>query len=96
MSVELGGDVGLVETRSVCAQRIPIRSALRWLLFLFRHLSYISGTALAENVEAHMHGQPATSIMDYLSSAQFWFEPLQNWQSEFLSTAVVVVLSIFL
>jgi hypothetical protein len=25
-----------------------------------------------------------------------WFESLQNWQSEFLSTAVLVVLSIFL
>jgi hypothetical protein len=35
-------------------------------------------------------------MMDHLSSAQLWFESLQNWQSEFLSTAVLVVLSIFL
>ena len=27
---------------------------------------------------------------------QLWFESFQNWQSEFLSTAVIVVLSIFL
>ena len=27
---------------------------------------------------------------------KFWFESFQNWQSEFLSTAVLVVLSIFL
>ncbi|ADY67905.1 hypothetical protein AGROH133_14481 (plasmid) [Agrobacterium tumefaciens] len=34
--------------------------------------------------------------MEHLASAQFWFESFQNWQSEFLSTAVIVVLSIFL
>ena len=32
----------------------------------------------------------------YLADARFWFESFQNWQSEFLSTAVLVVLSIFL
>jgi hypothetical protein len=31
-----------------------------------------------------------------LFSARLWFESFQNWQSEFLSTAAVVVLSIFL
>jgi hypothetical protein len=34
--------------------------------------------------------------MAYLFDAQLWFESLQNWQSEFLSTALLVVLSIFL
>lgn len=28
--------------------------------------------------------------------AQLWFESFQNWQSEFLSTAVLAVLSIML
>ena len=28
--------------------------------------------------------------------ANLWFESFQNWQSEFMSTAVLVVLSIFL
>ena len=32
----------------------------------------------------------------YLGDPQLWFESFQNWQSEFLSTAVLVVLSIFL
>ena len=32
----------------------------------------------------------------YLFDAQLWFESFQNWQSEFLSTAVLVVLTIFL
>lgn len=43
-----------------------------------------------------MHGQPAVSIAEHLVSGQFWFESFQNWQSEFLSTAVIVVLLIFL
>ncbi|MGH6859803.1 MAG: DUF6766 family protein, partial [Phyllobacterium sp.] len=31
-----------------------------------------------------------------LAGAQFWFESFQNWQSEFFSTAMLVVLSIVL
>jgi hypothetical protein len=31
-----------------------------------------------------------------MGTARFWFESLQNWQSEFLSVAVLVVLSVFL
>ena len=34
--------------------------------------------------------------MAHLGSVKFWFESFQNWQSEFLSTAVLIVLSIFL
>jgi hypothetical protein len=29
-------------------------------------------------------------------TARFWFESLQNWQSEFLAIGAMVVLSIFL
>ena len=35
-------------------------------------------------------------MINHLDGAQFWIESFQNWQSEFLSTAVIVVLSIFL
>ena len=31
-----------------------------------------------------------------ISSAGFWFESLQNWQSEFLSVAVLALLGIYL
>ncbi len=34
--------------------------------------------------------------MDYVASSQFWFESFQNWQSEFLSLAAMVALTIFL
>jgi hypothetical protein len=33
--------------------------------------------------------------MDYVTSAQFWFESFQNWQSEFMSVAVLTLLSIW-
>ena len=36
------------------------------------------------------------SLWGYLGRAQFWFESLQNWQSEFLAVAAIVLLSIFL
>jgi hypothetical protein len=32
----------------------------------------------------------------YMTTSQFWFESLQNWQSEFLAVAAIVVLTIFL
>ena len=66
------------------------------LLFLITFGLHLLYSSEAENAEALMHGQPTVSVAEHLYSAQFWFESLQNWQSEFLSTAVIVVLSIFL
>jgi len=31
-----------------------------------------------------------------MATSQFWFESLQNWQSEFLAVGSMVVLTIFL
>lgn len=45
---------------------------------------------------AAMHGRPAPALLEHLAGAQLWFESLQNWQSEFLSTFALVVLGIFL
>jgi hypothetical protein len=54
-------------------------------------------TGLVEfNEERLAHGQAATTLAGYTSSAQFWFESFQNWQSEFLSLAAMVTLTIFL
>src|SRR5688572_30422023 len=36
------------------------------------------------------------SLSDHLASASFWFESMQNWQSEFLAVLAIVVLSIYL
>jgi hypothetical protein len=67
-----------------------------FLLFVVSFLMHLRESAAAEAAEAMMHRQPAPTIGDHLLSAQMWFESFQNWQSEFLSTALVVVLSIFL
>ena len=42
------------------------------------------------------HGGAAVTTLQYIATSQFWFESLQNWQSEFLSIGVMVLLSIFL
>ena len=42
------------------------------------------------------HGSTAVSTWGYMHRATFWFESFQNWQSEFLAVASIVVLSIFL
>jgi hypothetical protein len=48
------------------------------------------------NADRLAHGESAATLVRYLGSARFWFESFQNWQSEFLSLAAMVVLSIFL
>ena len=32
----------------------------------------------------------------HVTTSQFWFESMQNWQSEFVAVAAIVALSIFL
>lgn len=81
------------------ARRIYEHSLSGALLLLFvasfgMHLYASWKHHLGEQLQ---HGQPAdTTLLDHLASAQFWFESLQNWQSEFLAVVALVVLSIFL
>lgn len=79
--------------RTLYSYSLGIALAVLFAVSLILHLRY---SAMAVNAEAAMHGQPAQSILQHLASAPFWFESFQNWQSEFLSTAAIVVLSIFL
>ena len=44
--------------------------------------------------DAIRHGKPIPSLGEHLASSGFWFESFQNWQSEFFSTAALIVLSI--
>jgi hypothetical protein len=49
------------------------------------------------NEEQATHGeQNKLSVLQYAGTSRFWFESFQNWQSEFLAIASVVLLSIFL
>ncbi len=66
------------------------------LLFVVSFALHWTFSAQEAAGDAAAHGEAAISPFDYLTSAQLWFESFQNWQSEFLSTAAIVVLSIFL
>lgn len=66
------------------------------LLFLLSFVLHWTQSAKAAAEEAIEHGETAPTVIAYLGDPQLWFESFQNWQSEFLSTAVLVVLSIFL
>lgn len=48
------------------------------------------------NLEQLARGQHAESLARFLREPVFWFESFQNWQSEFLAVATIVVLTIFL
>ena len=67
-----------------------------FVLFLLSFALHLQHSTAAEAVEALSHDKPPPTIWEHAGSAEFWFESFQNWQSEFLSTAVLVVLSIFL
>ena len=66
------------------------------LLFVGSFSLHVSGGAREMSEEAAAHGEPAVSFSEYLGTSRLWFESLQNWQSEFLSIGVLVVLAIFL
>jgi len=66
------------------------------VLFVLSFALHWWASLAATNEEAFRHGGEGHSLGSYLLSSQLWFESFQNWQSEFMSTAVLVVLSIFL
>jgi cbb3-type cytochrome oxidase subunit 3 len=53
------------------------------------------GGARAHSSELEQHGQPAVSVWEYLATSQFWFESMQNWQSEFIAVAAIVGMSVY-
>ena len=67
------------------------------LIFLVSIALHAIAGSVDYNQEQAAHGQlTALSPLQYAGTSRFWFESLQNWQSEFLAIAAVVVLSIFL
>ena len=66
------------------------------LIFVLTFAAHFFASVRATNAEALLHGEPTQDLASYLGDARFWFESFQNWQSEFLATAMLVVLSIFL
>ena len=67
-----------------------------FLLFLASFWLHAKGGAEVYSIEQVHDGKVAVDTLEYMSTSRFWFESLQNWQSEFLSILSVVGLSIFL
>jgi Domain of unknown function (DUF6766) len=67
------------------------------LLFLGSLFLHAAGGAGEYNQEQAEHGSAErVTTLSYMATSRFWFESLQNWQSEFLAVGLMVVLSIWL
>jgi hypothetical protein len=66
------------------------------LLFLGSWVGHAAGGYAVYAADQAEHGQARPSFTAYLSSARFWFESFQNWQSEFLAIASMVWLAVYL
>jgi hypothetical protein len=65
-------------------------------LFLFSFILHALGGHAEFNQQQHQHGEAGVSLWSFVTSSQFWFQSMQNWQSEFLAVATLAVLGIFL
>jgi hypothetical protein len=67
------------------------------LLFVLSFWLHAVGGAHATCEENLEHGQnQCKTTVQYMGTSKFWFESLQNWQSEFLAVGSLVVLSVYL
>jgi hypothetical protein len=66
------------------------------VLFFASWYFHFHGSWQNHNVEQNLKHLPSESMFNYLCNANFWFETFQNWQSEFLSVASIVFLTIYL
>jgi hypothetical protein len=67
-----------------------------FLLFAVSFVLHAFGGTAAYNEEQREHGGPTVSLAEFVGSSEFWFQSLQNWQSEFLSAGSLVFLSVYL
>ena len=65
-------------------------------LFVISFFMHAAGGAADFSEEQRAHGVPPVGMFGYLATSRFWFESFQNWQSEFLSVAVLVLFTIWL
>jgi hypothetical protein len=67
------------------------------LLFLASFWLHAVGGAEEYNQNQLEHGRSEqVTTLQYMATSRFWFESFQNWQSEFMAVAAMVILSIFL
>lgn len=66
------------------------------LMFIFSFTAHFYGSWLNFNEQQTLQHKPTQYWNEYVINSKLWFESFQNWQSEFLSVAAIVVLSVFL
>lgn len=66
------------------------------LLFLISFALHFYGSYKDYVSEQAAKKMTAMSAQNYFFDSRFWFESFQNWQSEFLAVASIVILSIWL
>lgn len=67
------------------------------ILFLVSFFLHAAGGAREYSQDQAEHGSAErVSTFQYMATSRFWFESLQNWQSEFLAVGLMVVLTIWL
>jgi len=66
------------------------------LLFALSFAGHALGGHVDYNQDQLLHGAQPISLWSFLTTSAFWFQSLQNWQSEFLSVGVLAVLGVFL
>ena len=65
-------------------------------LFFASWWLHLVGGAREYSEEQQAHGGAPVTPAEFARTAEFWFQSLQNWQSEFLAVAAIVFLSIYL
>jgi len=65
-------------------------------LFVMSFALHALGSWRARCDEARLDHLSVPGFFEHLFSSDFWFESMQNWQSEFLAVLALVVLTIFL
>jgi hypothetical protein len=85
-------------TRGVA--QLLYRNSLSIVLLLFFLMSFVAhllaGTANYNEEQALETGEAPINALQFLGTPDFWFQSMQNWQSEFLAVGCLVVLSIVL
>jgi hypothetical protein len=66
------------------------------LSFALSFAGHWLGSNRHANEEAFRHGEPPKTLFETIGDSEFWFESFQNWQSEFLSIAMLLIFSIYL
>ncbi len=97
------------EPKAIPEAPLPVKKGGLWLwlysrslsiafaiLFLVSFALHFYGSLKNHNEEQQEEGLPTVYWNQYISDSGFWFESFQNWQSEFLSVASIVILSIWL